>query len=177
MDFEIGSKPLPADRLAALAETVGEALRFLCDAHPEEGGPEYRSAPWYRAPAWRFDTSRFGHLDRAIETRTFRTYYTGGLPSVFVMAVMDLLAAEGWRIAKCAWGSCGKLFVRRKRGAYCSRACSQKARTERYRDAQGAKWKEKRHAYYVRQVEKLRGRAVAKRVKMRSIGKEGSERK
>lgn len=157
----IGSKPLPADRLADLAETVGEGVRFLCDAHPEEGGPEYCSALWYRGTAWHFDMSRFGLLERAIETRTFRTYYTGDLPAVFVMAVMDLLAAEGRRIAKCAWGPCGKLFVRRKRGAYCSRACSQKARTKRYRDAQGSKWKEKRHAYYARRVEKLKGRSVA----------------
>ena len=178
MPFVIGSEPLPADTLAALAETVGGCVRFLSDDGPkEERGPEHRSTPWYRGPAWHFDLSRFGHLVRAIETRTFRTYYTGGLPAVFVMAVMDLLAAEGRRIAKCALVPCGKLFVRRKRGAYCSPACSQKARTGRLRDAQGPEWREKRHAYYVRQVEKLRGKAVAKKVKMRSIGKEGSEQK
>jgi hypothetical protein len=85
------------------------------------------------------------------------------------MAAADLLSSEGRHITHCAGPKCGRLFVRRKRGAYCSRACSQKARTARYRAALGEQgWSEKRHAHYVGLVKKQKGEKVAAKVKMRS---------
>jgi hypothetical protein len=113
---------------------------------------------------------------RALD-ENFAPSWGGNHLEVFRMAALDVLIAEGRRVAQCSWRPCRKLFVRRKRGAYCSRACSQKARTARYVKAQGRTWREKRHAYYVSQVEKLKGSAVAKKVKMRSTRIEGSEQK
>jgi hypothetical protein len=179
-------KPVSASELADLVETVSEALRKLCGPNPDVAG-------------WHFEPTKFGSLHHAIQARTFRGYYFGDFRPVFVMAVANLLTAEGSRIKNCA--QCSQLFVRRKRGAYCSTACSQKARTARYRNTQGPQWKEKRHAYYLAQMEKrgdvarvlnhiractypactklrkLGDSAVAEKVKMRSIRKERSKQK
>jgi hypothetical protein len=158
------SKPVSASEVADLAQTVSEGIKRLCGPEPDVAG-------------WQFEPAKFGRLHRAVQARTFQNYYFGDFRPVFLMAVADLLREEGRRIKTCAWGQCSRFFVRRKRGAYCSGACSQKARTKRYRDAQGPEWRKKRHAYYVREVQKLKGRAVAAMVKMRPIRKEGSEQK
>jgi hypothetical protein len=159
------SKPVSADELAALAETIKDGLDRLCGAKPDVAG-------------WHFEPLKFGNLNYAIQAQTFRSYYFGDYRPVFLMGAAELLSQEGRRIRKCAWTDCSRLFVRRKRGAYCSAACSQKARTKRHQDTQGAEaLRKKRHDYYVRQVEKLRGKSVAKKVRarMRAIHNEGSE--
>jgi hypothetical protein len=183
-----GSKSISADELLDLVEAMGEGIRRLCGPSPDAAG-------------WHFEPAKFGSLHRAVQAQTFRTYYFGDFRPVFLMGAAELLSREGRRIKTCAWPLCSRLFVRRKRGAYCSRACSQKARTKRHRDKRGSQWREQRHAYYVRQIEergdmarvrhhisvcshpacanlkKLGTGAGAKKVKMRTIGKEGSEQK
>jgi hypothetical protein len=58
----------------------------------------------------------------------------GKLEPCFWWSVYGLLDAEGRRLRRCARrAKCGRIFVKRKRGLYCSRRCSQTARTERWR--------------------------------------------
>jgi hypothetical protein len=50
--------------------------------------------------------------------------YIGHPKGIFRLAVARLIETEQQRIKVCARPGCGKLFVRRKRGLYCSRQCS-----------------------------------------------------
>jgi hypothetical protein len=146
------SPPLPSD-IADLAEEVARGMNVLCSPEP------------HLNTGWVVEPSKFGNWFRRI-TPDFRSWYGGNYRPVFLMAASDLLTAEGHRIASC--GHCSQLFVRRKRGAYCSTACSQKARTDRYRAALGEeRWREKRHGHYVRLIEQQKGKKVAAKVKMR----------
>src|SRR5215469_7451473 len=157
-----------AKELGVLAEAFGKALSFLREAGPYDvGGPGSRS-DGSSALGWHFDPSLFHRLDRVIEARTFRTHYEGDLSGVFLMAAIDLLEAEGRRITKCSWAPCGKLFIKRKRGLFCSPSCSRKGRTHRYIESHREQISESRHEAYVKSVEKLKGKAVARRVQRRA---------
>jgi len=90
----------------------------------------------------------------------------GDARDCFLLAAAQLLSTDGWRIALCANAKCRRPFVRRKRGQYCSRACSQKIRTARYR--QREEWPEQRHEYYRRQVARTRGPIFVSKVKRRA---------
>jgi hypothetical protein len=97
---------------------------------------------------------------------TFRETTGGDARSIFLMRTFDLVQAEGRRIAKCA--SCEKLFIRRKRGAYCTPSCSQRERTRRYRQKVGKKkLSDLRHDLYKAKVAKRRGEKIAIRVRRR----------
>jgi hypothetical protein len=74
----------------------------------------------------------------------------------------ELVAAEGARIAKCQRPQCGQLFVCRKRGAYCSKRCSQYVRTKRYREKQQSS--EARRA----ELSEIRHRAYERRARART---------
>ena len=50
--------------------------------------------------------------------------YIGQPEGIFRLAVARSIETEQQRIKICARPGCGKLFVRRKRGLYCSRQCS-----------------------------------------------------
>jgi len=53
---------------------------------------------------------------------------------VFLAAVADLIASEeGKRIRDCAAKDCGNIFYKWKRGLYCSKQCSQRARVQLHR--------------------------------------------
>jgi hypothetical protein len=65
--------------------------------------------------------------------------YSGPRLAVFLTAVADLIASEeGKRIQECAAKDCTAIFYRWKRGLYCSKKCSQRARVQRYRNKSGA---------------------------------------
>jgi hypothetical protein len=88
----------------------------------------------------------------------FAPSWGGDRREVFRMAALDLLIAEGQRVAQCSYRPCPNLFVRRKRGAYCSKRCSQRARTLRYYEKHPLKERsEKRHAWYVEKVRRKCG--------------------
>jgi hypothetical protein len=89
-----------------------------------------------------------------------RTHYEGG-PAVAALLFSALLDGANWRLAYCAWLPCGKIFVRKGRGEYCSRKCSQQMRTRRHRDP-GFRMEELRlrvHAAAVDKPRKQTGRA------------------
>ena len=52
--------------------------------------------------------------------------------AIFRLETARLIEAEGRRIKKCAPSVCGKLFVHRKSGLYCSAQCSQLERFQHY---------------------------------------------
>ena len=87
-----------------------------------------------------------------------RASYAGELGPILMMASRDLLAREARRIARCAGPDCSRLLVRRKRGAYCSTRCSQRARTLRHRASfSEEEWRERRHVYYEKKLRKKKG--------------------
>lgn len=140
---------LTSDDLAALAGQSDLAIRKFLGGEPfilESGGRRF----------WRALSPSFAES------------WGGDVQFLFLMSAMDVLKAEGKRITTCVSETCGKVFVRRKRGAYCSRACSQRERTRRHREKLGAEaWSRKRHDLYVEQVRKLKGSNVADKVRRR----------
>jgi hypothetical protein len=141
---------LTAKDMRELAKQIDSAIRELLAG---------RSAHFSVEPARQ-------RIWRAISP-SFAQTWGGDWRVMFLMSAFDVLAAEGRRIAKCARGSCAKVFVRRKRGAYCSRACSQRERTRRYREKNRARLSERRHELYAQRVQKLKGksRKVGRRTK------------
>jgi hypothetical protein len=60
--------------------------------------------------------------------------YSGPRLAVFLTSVADLIASEeGKRIRECGAKDCTAIFYKWKRGMYCSRQCSQRARVQRHR--------------------------------------------
>ncbi len=64
------------------------------------------------------------------------TSYEGSDRAHALLAVSGLLRGDQWRSARCSW--CGKPFLKKKRGEYCSLRCSQRVCTKRIRDP---RWK------------------------------------
>ena len=62
-----------------------------------------------------------------------RSHYEGGaaVPKLLLCALLD---GANWRIGRCAWADCARIFVRKGRGEYCSKECSQRKRMRRFRD-------------------------------------------
>ena len=74
-------------------------------------------------------------------------YYEGPRAQVFVMRCGEAFESEASRISRCASVGCGRVFVQRKRGRYCSGRCSLRERMRRYR-----KKLSKRDRYEIRHV-------------------------
>jgi hypothetical protein len=90
--------------------------------------------------------------------------------ALFLLAVVDVLEAEGMRIRRCGQEDCGRLFARHRRAKYCSSRCSQKERDARFRNRLNkTDRRERRHQYYKNQVARTRGRGVASKVKARPV--------
>jgi hypothetical protein len=95
----------------------------------------------------------------------------GDLPAHFVMEIAEVIEREGNRIAKCISESCGRLFVRRKRGLYCSLRCSRRERQRQYRKNLTVRERyEIRRTQYVKAVDR-----VDKNKVIRPRGPRGSE--
>jgi hypothetical protein len=110
--------------------------------------------------------SRIGFFNVA-QKRSRGTVYSGPLETAFLWLAQGLIFENAENIDRCALDSCRKFFVPTKRQEYCSRQCSQLARTGRWRYEHKAQLSDIRHAAYIRLVEKLKGKAVAKKVKRR----------
>lgn len=92
-----------------------------------------------------------------------------GIQGGFLMACGDLIEREGSRIARCQGPGCDRLFVRRKRGNYCSRRCSQRMRSERFRMSHSREeLSEARHQAYKEKVRRESGlaRKVSRRPRL-----------
>jgi hypothetical protein len=70
----------------------------------------------------------------------WRSGYSAGRDTrhnVFMAIAGGLVGSEeGKRIQSCARQGCDHLFIRRKRGLYCTPACSQREQTRKYRERQ-----------------------------------------
>jgi hypothetical protein len=84
-------------------------------------------------------------------------------PDTIWVAAMGLLEEYGRQIHRCPTCPERRLFVKRKRQAYCSARCSQHARSARWYQNHHAAALERRHEAYVRQVLKGRKGVVARR--------------
>ena len=95
----------------------------------------------------------------------------GDLSAHFVNETANIIEREGNRIEKCISESCGRLFVKRKRGLYCSPRCSGRERQRQYRKNLTVQERYgDRHAQYVKAVDK-----VDKNKVIRSRGPRGGE--
>jgi hypothetical protein len=121
--------------------------------------------------SWAFRVTDLERYVGPIPKVGFRSGYLAQNPEpAFLMRAADLITEEGARIRRCGWKDCGRLFVRHKGGLYCSKPCSQKARTNRLKrelEKRGENWTERRHSYYVRKIERLHGKATAAKVRRR----------
>jgi hypothetical protein len=104
------------------------------------------------------------NISRGPKGKGVVSLYLGDDRTRFFMAVGDLLMAEGHRLRACQWTDCGKLFVARKRQAYCSKLHSQNDRTERF-FADRSK-SDYRHKLYEKRVHRDKpGVKVARRIR------------
>jgi hypothetical protein len=97
-------------------------------------------------PAW----------EKRVERRGAKVvgYYAGPQRQMFVMQCSAAFEAEAARISKCASVGCGRVFVQRKRGLYCSGRCSLRERMRRYRKKLSKQDRyEIRHVRYVKDSE------------------------
>jgi hypothetical protein len=95
------------------------------------------------------------------------------LADLLLWSVRDLVQTAGARLTTCAREGCGRWFLRRKRGAYCSGRCSQKVRNDRVRDrlsedARAARNQRRRERYERQQRQKLGPVKIARRRTVRA---------
>jgi hypothetical protein len=79
---------------------------------------------------WIIPVAKLGHFNIVISE--LGVSYEGGLQAQALLGVSSLLDLDAWRSTRCSW--CGKPFLKKKRGEYCSLNCSQRMRTKRARD-------------------------------------------
>jgi hypothetical protein len=82
--------------------------------------------------------------------------YDGNTHDTFLMTCLNLIAAKGELIARCARRGCGKLFFRQRHTRYCSRPCARKVENAQARkrraDLSVQERYEQRHAAYENSV-------------------------
>lgn len=94
-------------------------------------------------------------------------------PTAFLLSAADVIKAEGFRVRECARPECGRLFVKKKRGTFCSLQCSQRERDRRFREHHTVEEiRQRRHGLYKREVETKYGSARARHVRPRTLRKE-----
>jgi hypothetical protein len=80
----------------------------------------------------------------------------GDLSAHFVEATDEIIESDGDRISKCISKDCERLFVKRKRGLYCSLRCSRRERQRLYRKNLTAQDRyDLRRAQYIKAVDKI----------------------
>lgn len=96
---------------------------------PDEPKPDMRNLSWpeqemlKRQAKWEKEDMSF--IDGAISRA-----YSARWPHIFWLAVSEILVEGGHRLWRCI--NCERLFIKRKKQAYCSPRCSQKVRSERW---------------------------------------------
>jgi hypothetical protein len=94
--------------------------------------------------------------------------YAGRPQDVFLLAVRDLLSrADARALRACAAPECGKLFLKRKRGIYCSPRCAQNVKLQRRHRLPLEERYRRRHAAYKRALAKQKGKEIARHVQAR----------
>jgi hypothetical protein len=111
----------------------------------------------------------FQYLEFALVPGSSRGPWMGPWRALFLIALAEVVGSEHNRLRACSRPDCGRLFFRRKAGAYCSRQCSKEQRMSRFR-RDPVRYSEKRHQYYVQRMARLKGispKAMSKMVKRR----------
>lgn len=147
---EGGDEELSIGAVVGLAIKLGSGLRALM-----------RGEPWLNSVG---PTKLYLRLKNNQAERRYISSHTDG----FWLEAIELIATHSRRLRRCQRGTCRKLLAANKRQRFCSSACSQAMRTERFltnhsRDELSAK----RHARYIEQIRRQKGQAVAKKVRRR----------
>lgn len=114
-------------------------------------------------PAISIEPSTFGKLGTHLELRDGRMSFSayGDGKALFVQHAVEVLAAEGRRLRRCASPTCGQPFVQRKRGSFCSPRCSRRERMRKYRQNLTVQERyENRHAQYVKRLGRINPKHV-----------------
>jgi hypothetical protein len=139
---------LSATRLAKLSAEIASGIRSLI-----------------RGESW---LSRIREMNLYLDlsgSRPTKKYIAAHLDAVLIKA-HELLAAEARRLRRCPRQDCEKIFIANKRQIFCSLACSQQERTERFLDRHSEQeLRERRHARYVAMVKRAKGAAAARRIR------------
>ena len=144
-----------AERAGALARNVGEALTV-------ETAAELASIVRTGLRAYATGTTPdfppldFAHLQFSLVPGSDRSPWIGPWRSLFLIALGEVVRAEHHRLRTCAASACGRLFFKRKRGLYCSPACSLRERERRFRENL-ERYRRRRHQYYVARLARLKG--------------------
>lgn len=128
-----------------------------------------------RGEQWRLPPERLaGHEHIAVAGRI---QYQAPARALFLLACERLLSLpDGQRLKVCDGPGCDRLFIRQKRGAYCSAKCWRIERARRTRvSLTPEELRARRHRYYINRVRKLRGTKVAVHVKERPRRPEAGE--
>lgn len=75
--------------------------------------------------------------------------------SKFLLSAHRILELEGVRLTRCALADCHQIFVKKKRAMFCSKRCSQREQSRRWRERHPGLAAERQHKYY--ENSKLRG--------------------
>ena len=86
-------------------------------------------------------------IEIARGSREFGLIYVVAWPDAFWFAALKLLEHYGTSVRRCA--RCGRLFIRTKRQEYCTPACSQNTRSQRWYESHRDDVLERRHESYL----------------------------
>src|SRR5208282_232672 len=125
--IQVLTKPLDRAEVEEIRMEIADGLKELADKRE-----------------WIIPSAKLGSFNIVISQ--LGTSYEGTGRAHSLLGISGLLRGDQWRAARCSW--CGKLFLKKKRGTYCSLNCSQRVRTKRVRDP---RWKKDEA-----QAEKLR---------------------
>jgi CGNR zinc finger len=81
----------------------------------------------------------------------------------FLLSAYRLLELEGVRLRLCAVPDCRRIFVRKKRGIFCSKKCSRREQTRRYRERHPEHAKIRQRQYYERKSKRKRAAVIISR--------------
>jgi hypothetical protein len=99
--------------------------------------------------------------------------WRGPWQGCFLQCVAETIGQTGERLRRCARADCRQIFVRRKRGKYCSETCLQAERKRRFlSNHTKAQLKAIRRSYYEKLLEKSNPGAVHHRQKRQKKGGE-----
>jgi hypothetical protein len=150
-------RPQPTATMALVRRVHTELRRALLTLFPVHNDQRWERRLW-RPPlrnAHGLGLERYHRrLTRVVEARW---------PDTIWIAVMGLLEEFGAQLVRCPSCAEHRLFLKRKRQAYCSRACSQRARSARWYESHQAEALERRHEAYKRRVLKGRKGVVVRR--------------
>lgn len=73
----------------------------------------------------------------------------------FLLGAHRILELEGVRLRECAAPGCERMFVRQKRAIFCSKVCSQREQTRRYRERHPEHSKNRQRKYYEKKSRKM----------------------